>query len=79
MRINTGRPLSTTENIPRYSHELSQINKNRLRRFQSQKQRKFKNSQPQTKFTGSYLKKSVIKKTWLHRQLRPKGKLKSAV
>ena len=54
MRINTGTPLGTTGNIPRYSHELFQINKNRLRRFQSQKQRKFNNSQPQTKFTGSY-------------------------
>ena len=34
-------------------------NKNKLRTFQPQKWKKIKNSQPQTKFTGSYKKKSV--------------------
>ena len=33
--------------------------KNKLRTFQSQKRKKNKNSQPQTKFTGPYKKKSV--------------------
>ena len=36
---------------------LSQGNKNKLRIFQPQKGKKIKNSQPQTKFTGSYIKK----------------------
>ena len=35
-------------------------NKNKLRTFQSQNGKKIKNSQPQTKFTGSYKKKSVV-------------------
>ena len=35
-------------------------NKNKLRTFQPQKRKKIKNSQPQTKFTGSYKKKSVV-------------------
>ena len=42
-------------NIARFS----QANKNKLRTFQSQKLKKIKNSQPQTKFTGSYKKKRV--------------------
>ena len=39
---------------------FSRGNKNKLRTFQPQKWKKFKNSQPQTKFTGSYKKKSVF-------------------
>ena len=39
--------------IARFSRE----NKNKLRTFQHQKWKKYKNSQPQTKFTGSYKKK----------------------
>ena len=35
-------------------------NKNKLRTFQPQKWKKIKNSQPQTKFTGSYKKKCVF-------------------
>ena len=42
-------------NIARFSR----ANKNKLRTFQSQKLKKIKNSQPQTKFTGSYTKKRV--------------------
>ena len=38
---------------------FSRGNKNKLRRFQSQKWKKIKNSQPQTKFTGSYKTKRV--------------------
>ena len=38
---------------------FSRGNKNKLRTFQPQKWKKIKNSQPQTKFTGSYKKKSV--------------------
>ena len=34
--------------------------RNKLRTFQSQKRKKIKKSQPQTKFTGSYKKKSVF-------------------
>ena len=36
---------------------FSQGNKNKLRTFQPQKLKKIKNSQPQTKFTGSYRKR----------------------
>ena len=36
---------------------FSRGNKNKLRIFQSQKWKKIKNSQPQTKFTGSYKKR----------------------
>ena len=39
---------------------FSRGNKNKLRTFQPQKGKKIKNSQPQTKFTGSYKKKSVV-------------------
>ena len=38
---------------------LNQGSKNKLRTFQPQKGKKIKSSQPQTKFTGSYKKKSV--------------------
>ena len=38
---------------------FSRGNKNKLRTFQSQKWKKIKNSQPQTKFTGSYKTKRV--------------------
>ena len=38
---------------------FSRGNKNKLRTFQSQKGKKIKNSQPQTKVTGSYTKKRV--------------------
>ena len=38
---------------------FSLVNKNRLRTFQSQKWKIIKNSQPQTKFSGSYIKKRV--------------------
>ena len=38
---------------------FSRGNKNKLRTFQPQKLKKIKNSQPQTKFTGSYKKKRV--------------------
>ena len=38
---------------------FSQGNKNKLRIFQPQKGKKIKNSQSQTKFTGSYIKKRV--------------------
>ena len=37
-------------------------NKNKLRIFQPQKGKNVKNSQPQTKFTGSYMKKECIHK-----------------
>ena len=37
---------------------LSRGNKNKLRTFQSQKRKKIKNSQPQTKFIGSYKKRA---------------------
>ena len=36
--------------------KFSRGNKNKLRTFQPQKQKKIKNSQPKTKFTGSYKK-----------------------
>ena len=36
---------------------------NKLRTFQPQKWKKIKNSQPQTKFTGSYKKKSVSQRS----------------
>ena len=36
---------------------FSRGNKNKLRTFQPQKLKKIKNSQPQTKFTGSYKKR----------------------
>ena len=36
---------------------FSRANKNKLRTFQSQKWKKIKSSQPQTKFTGSYKKR----------------------
>ena len=39
---------------------FSRGNKNKLRTFQPQKWNKIKNSQPQTKFTGSYKKKECI-------------------
>ena len=39
---------------------FSRGNKNKLRTFQPQKGKNIKNSQPQTKFTGSYKKKSVL-------------------
>ena len=39
---------------------FSQGNKSKLRTFQPQKGKKNKNSQPPTKFTGSYKKKSVF-------------------
>ena len=39
---------------------FSRGNKNKLRTFQPQIWKKIKNSQPLTKFTGSYKKKSVI-------------------
>ena len=38
---------------------FSRGNKNKLRTFQSQKGKKIKTRQPQAKFTGSYIKKSV--------------------
>ena len=40
---------------------FSRANKNKLRTFQSQKLKKNKNSQPQTKFTGSYKKREYKK------------------
>ena len=40
--------------------KFSRENKNKLGKFQPQKWKKIKNSQPQTKFTGSYKKKSVV-------------------
>ena len=39
---------------------FSRGNKKKLRTFQPQKWKKIKNSQPQTKFTGSYKKRSVF-------------------
>ena len=39
---------------------FSQGNKNTLRTFQPQKGKKIKNSEPQTKFAGSYKKKECI-------------------
>ena len=39
---------------------FSRGNKNKLRTSEPQKRKKIKNSHPQTKFTGSYKKKSVI-------------------
>ena len=39
--------------------KFSRGNKNKLRTFKPQKWKKIKNSQPQTKFTGSYKEKSV--------------------
>ena len=44
---------------------FSRGNKNKLRTFQPQKLKKIKNSQPQTKFTGSYKKKSALQTEWL--------------
>ena len=38
---------------------FSRRNKNKLRTFQPQKWKKIKNSQPQTKFTGSYKKECI--------------------
>ena len=43
---------------------FSRGNKNKLRTFQPQKWEKIKNSQPQTKFTGSYIKKECIYIYW---------------
>ena len=45
---------------------FSRGNKNKLRTFQPQKLKKIKNSQPQTEFTGSYKKESVLMKTCLN-------------
>ena len=39
---------------------FSRGNKNKLRTFQPQKLKRIKNSEPQTKFTGSYKKKECI-------------------
>ena len=44
--------------------KFSRGNKNKLRTFQPQKWKKIKNSQPQTKFTGSYKKKECIYIYW---------------
>ena len=46
--------------------KFSRGNKNKLRTFQPQKWKKSKNSQPQTKFTGSYKKRSVFTINWLN-------------
>ncbi len=43
--------------IEKYSFLGNQGIKNRLRTFQAQKRQKFKNSQPRSKFPGSYKKK----------------------
>ncbi len=51
-------PLQTF--AEKYTYLSSQGIKNRLRTFQAQKRQKFKNSQPRSKFPGSYKKKSVI-------------------
>ena len=42
---------------------ITRGNKNKLRTFQPQKWKKIKNSRPQTKFTGSYKKKSVVERS----------------
>ena len=51
---------------------FSRGNKNKLRIFQSQKWKKIKNSQPQTKFTGSY-KKRVYTKWPFNYARKPRG------
>ena len=43
---------------------FSRGNKSKLRTFQPQKWKKIKNSQPQTKFTGSYKKSVLLKKVF---------------
>ena len=45
---------------------FSRGNKNELRRFNLKKEKKNKNSQPQTKSTCSYKRKSVVFKFLLH-------------
>ena len=45
--------------------KFSRGNKNKLRTFQPQKWKKIKNSQPKTKFTGSYIKKECTTK-WIN-------------
>ena len=60
MRVNSGMSLSNTGIYLRYSRELSQKNKNILWwTFPFQKRQKFKKSQPQGKFIGSYQKECV--------------------
>ncbi len=49
-------PQTLTE---RYRYLRNQGIKNKLRTFQAQKRQKFQNSQPRSKFPGSYKKKSV--------------------